>query len=159
MKRSHLGKQISVFIDGETEPKETKEIKTHLQECAQCKQVYHSFKEIRKASLDLKSFSTSPYFAQKVMANYQARKKESFWNSFDFLPRPIVHGALIVSIIIVTILSWPQKQTIQVVEELSETSDYTVIFENGTNETLATNDQALQFALNDGLEVFEGEPR
>jgi len=156
MKKAHFDKQISAYLDGEIRNSEREKIDKHLLECSQCQELFQIFKETREAALKIEGFRVSPYFAKKVIANFQTRERESFWNSFDFLPRPIIHAALVVSVIILVILPWPLKQDTQTLEDLSDTSDYTAIFVNGANETLTTNDQALQFALNDGSEVLNG---
>jgi len=156
MKCSHWEYKISAYLDNETTAEESDAIEHHLAECTQCQELAKNIQKIKTSNLQFKNISVSPYFAQKVLASFRAQQRTTFWNYFDFLPRPLIYSALVVSVIVIAILFRPNKQMTQVADD--STSDYAVIFDNGqTSDAIVTNDQALQFALEDAaLVVSEG---
>jgi len=158
MKDSHIKSLISDYIDGILDDSTRARVEQHLQSCRECQRVYQDFKRIKSELNSLNSISASPFFASKVMTAYKSVRTGSFWAGFNFLPRPVIHGAIIVSLLILFFIGWPQfHHTSGTTQESVNSLDYVLTeTEPWAEVPLNTDDQALQFALNTKI-VNEGE--
>jgi anti-sigma factor RsiW len=157
MKKNHVSSYLSEYLDGAPGAKKKAQISEHLAECPECRKEYALFQSMRTECLTLAKVETNPFFVQRVIAEYRKKEKESFWGSFELIPRLIIQGAFIISIIIFIVLFLPIMPGDQSTVELPRLADYSLITDQqSTEQVLETNDQALLFALSADSEIPEG---
>jgi len=153
MKDKYFSK-ISLYIDDQCTPAEAVEIRKHLQSCDKCRKRYHEFLALKKDAQKLKSFSVSPFFAAKVVAMAKHRNKESFWSALEIIPRPLLNAAFILSIVIIVVVTMPWQSSTTTNDPAANIIESSFVSENDwPDQSLETNDEALQFALNESEEA------
>ena len=158
MKDKYYSK-ISLYIDDQCTAAESVEIRKHLQTCEECRKKYHEFLALKKDAKGLKTFTVSPFFAGKVVSLAKRRKKETFWSALEIIPRPLLNAAFVLSIVIIVIVAMPWKNSSTVKDPASNIIENSLVSENDwPDQSLDTNDEALQFALND-FEEAGGETK
>ncbi len=149
--------KISLYIDDQCSAGEAAEIRKHLQNCKVCQKKYHEFLALKKDAKALKSFAVSPFFASKVVAMAKRRTKETFWSALEIIPRPLLNAAFILSIVIIVVVAMPRQKSTPMNDPVVNIVESGMVSENDWPDTgLETNDEALQFALNE-FEEARGE--
>jgi hypothetical protein len=157
MNRKHVH-NLSAYLDGEDTPPQRAATEQHLQECSSCYKKYQLLLEIRRQAQRLRSFPVRPTFTSQVMSRLNDVRKESLWNVIDLIPRPLVNGLFIVSLILIAIVAIPFDSASKM-QQQPMISELYPLPESEMLQTLDTRDEALQFALNNNEEfsgVFNG---
>lgn len=158
MKDKYYAK-ISLYVDGQCTTIEKVKIGKHLQTCDKCRERYQQFMALKKDAQAFKSFHVSPFFASKVVSMAKRRKQETFWNALEIIPRPLLNAAFIFSILIIAIVAMPWQKPTSVNDPVANMVESSLTSENDWPEPdLETNDEALQFVLND-FEEARGETK
>ncbi len=153
MKDKYYSK-ISLYIDNQCNASETAEIRKHLKTCEECKKKYHEFLALKQDAKRLMSYAVSPFFARKVVAMAKHRRRETFWNALLIIPRPLLNAAFILSIVIITIIAMPWLGSTTGNDSGANVVENSLVSENvWPDNALETNDEALQFALNESEEA------
>ncbi len=76
MKCSVARQLISELVDGEMSPDREKDLRAHLDGCADCRQLFLDFQEIAREARDLPSLSPSPSAWQKIAAGLRTVQPE-----------------------------------------------------------------------------------
>lgn len=149
MKHKKYLKQVSAFMDGELAPDEIKVLQTHLKTCAPCRQKLEQMQKLRQIFAVQTGYSPNPFFATKVMAAARERAATSFWNMFDFIPKPVMNSALVVAALLFIIITFaPRNSTTDIF-----TTDYPIVSSSMT-PSIETYDDVLEFAF---LNDYNGE--
>ncbi|NOY61480.1 MAG: hypothetical protein GXO75_21415 [Calditrichaeota bacterium] len=146
--------EISLYIDDQCTPARAAEIRQHLQSCDKCRKQYHEFLALKKNAKRLKSFSVSPFFADRIVAMAKRRKQESFWSALEIIPRPLLNAAFILSVVIIVVVAMPRQSATTANDSASNIIESSLVSENDwPHQSLETNDEALQFALDESEEA------
>ena len=60
---------LSLFLEGETSPEETRHITEHLSSCQECKKALEELKKTVELVKNLDEVEPPPFFTQKIMAH------------------------------------------------------------------------------------------
>ena len=152
MSRKHVH-HLSAYLNGEDTPLQQAATERHLKECSSCYKKYLLLLEIRRQAQGLRSYPVRPTFTSQVMSRLNDVRKESLWNVIDLIPRPLVNGLLIMSVILIGIVAIPFDSASRM-QQQPMSSELYPLPETEMLQTLDTNDETLQFALNN--EEFSG---
>ena len=159
MKKKLIQQLLLDYIDGTLDERRKEEIESLLETRQEYQELYKNLLALKSDLASLKKYSPSPFFAQRVLAEHRQRRQQGFWQSFNFLPRRLVHAALITSVILLLLSGWPHffaTETPQQNDAILTSEDILINTDALADQSLSTDDQALQFALMD-KSLNEGE--
>lgn len=153
MKHHKIQFMLSELIDGNLSSGDEKIVRQHLATCANCRDLYRSFQELRSFAKNRPPVVVRPRFAQRVLAEYNSRREGKIWQLFDIIPKPVVTVGLAFSIVLmglfVSPLMTPRQDTFE--------SEFVRLFDGISETNQVTDDQALAIALNADAALALGE--
>jgi anti-sigma factor RsiW len=151
MKKTHWDVELSTYLDGELDPERVDQLEQHLLQCPQCRRALSVLQKIRKLTQKNAGYPVSAFFATRVMTRYRTAIQSSPWMDFNYLLQPFLRWAAVLAIILMGLLIWPER--VLLVNQTSDAGYYNLLQENQELiESLSSNDQVLQFALNQTLD-------
>ena len=149
MKHREMRRRLSLYLDGRTPAEETQTVERHLSECAGCADELERLRSIRRTLINLEAPTVRPFFAQRVLAAFDAQSHLPFWNFFDWVPRPLLYAGLAVSVVVLCLFTAPTVQT--------ENSTLSLLYADQSVTLPETDDQTLAFALQHGDLELNGD--
>lgn len=149
MKHQKLRRRLSLYLDGQTSTEETQAVERHLSECATCANELQRLRSIRRALLDLELPTVRPFFAQRVLAEFDAQSRMHFWSFFEWVPRPLLYAGLTAAVAVLCLFTAPTLQT--------QKSTLSQLYADQSLTIPETDDQTLAFALQRGDQELNGE--
>lgn len=136
-------KNLSNYIDGRCSDLEKKQIKKHLESCADCFNFVRTYSEIQSEMTSLAGYPVPSFFATRVLAKAREQARDSLWNAFEIVPKKLVRALVAVSAIVIVVTSFPLQSESSLEEQsLLPMADIEV------TQNLESQDAVLQFALN-----------
>ena len=153
MNHHKMAVMLSEFVDGRLAAQEQQVVQRHLNKCARCRKMHHSFQSLH-AAVDYESpSSVRPFFTQRVLNEYTTRREDKIWQIFEFIPRPLITSGLALSIILIGLfmspLLYPPKDSFE--------SDFALLFNGAAESSTVSDDEALAIALSADSMTLYGE--
>ncbi len=154
MKHYNFKRLISSYVDDELNEAQRAQVEFHLSECSSCQNFYKQLLGFRNVLQAEESVKVNPFFAQRVLHGYKARKRETFWSLFERVPKPVLATGLILSILVLSIFSF---SVVQSPEATAANTSYTILFDNTVEPNIQSDDEALAFVIYDEFQTINGE--
>jgi predicted anti-sigma-YlaC factor YlaD len=152
----HPREMLSLYIDEALTREQKEKVDQHLAKCTQCNKFYDRLLKMHQELHQIPQPLLPTYLVSGVMARYrQLQKRPTFWSSFDFVPKLLQPAALVLILLIALLLAWPANQESaqnQIVKTYASVYEASV-----TWPTLSSDEEALQYALNDPPKSLQGE--
>ncbi len=157
MKQAHPTLLISEYFDGRLSEVQAADIKQHLAECQQCRQALQQMRFVRQQLQTHTRIHVSPFFSTRIMARLRGADQDTIWAGLVQVVRPFVWRAAAVMLVIWALLIiWPGTKIKTDAGSELITYDPLSTFQEPV-EPLASDDQALRFALNVQSSLSAGE--
>jgi len=157
MKQAHPTLLISEYFDGRLDEAQAAAIEQHLAECQRCRHTLDQMRFVRQQMQAHTRIPVSPFFSARVMARLRAADQDTIWAGLVQVVRPFVWRAAAVMLVVWALLIiWPStKLKTDASSELISYDPLSTLQE--PVERLASDDQALRFALNVQPSLSAGE--
>jgi anti-sigma factor RsiW len=157
MKKTHPTRQLSEYFDGALDERQSAEIKEHLAGCSDCRNALAGMQRLRQELQIHYQPRVSPYFSAKVMARLRAAEQDTIWAGLVQLLRPfILRLAAVMTVALAILIIWPGHTSwTDSNSDLISYDPLSTIQE--ANEQIASDEQALRFALNEQAYPYSGD--
>jgi len=86
MKRRHVRKMISQYVDDQLRSDEMKAFDLHIQSCAACREKLEETRALHQLFASAQRFSAPYGFAARVLANLEEKEEARLWSVFAIRP-------------------------------------------------------------------------
>lgn len=133
MKRCHIQKQLSAYLDDELSPQGYEKIERHLRACDECVQLLSDFRRNRQWMIDLRQPTPSGIWEvvqeqmmseHRVKARSQGEAFNRFWHQWFFRPIAAGVGAVVLACLV---LMWVYLDPAQKPTEVQDALDLYVM--------------------------------
>jgi anti-sigma factor RsiW len=157
MNKTHPTRLLSEYFDGSLDERQSAEIREHLAHCRECHNALAGMQRLRRRLQSQYRIRVSPYFSVKVMAKLKAAEQDTIWAGLVQLLRPFVLRLAAAMIIAFALLAiWPANRSWP--DSTSEIISYDPLSSvQEANERIASDEQALRFALNEQAFPYSGD--
>lgn len=157
MNKTHPTRRLSEYFDGALDERQSAEVRDHLAHCRECRNALAGMQGVRQQLQSQYRIRVTPYFSVKVMARLRAAEQDTIWAGLVQLLRPFVLRLAAVMIIAFALLAiWPaNKPWTDATGEIISYDPLSTVQE--ANERIASDEQALRFALNEQTYPYAGD--
>jgi anti-sigma factor RsiW len=152
MKHDKIRRNLSLYLDDQIAPKQKPLIERHLRECESCSRYLRQLNFVRQIFSSIEPPKVKPFFAQRVLAAYNAKSRDRFWAFFDWMPRRLVFAGFTASVVILCLFMVASVPT-----ALQSDSAFAQLYAEQSYSLLETDDQALAFAIQNDYQNSTGE--
>ena len=152
MKHKNLMRMISEYVDGHLPAEKAQMVRLHIKNCEQCRIIHQQFLALHKPEFQV-AMTVRPFFTQRVLNEYHRRNDDKIWQIFDVIPRRFITVGLALSLILVVFIASPLFYS----PSKSYDPGLSLLFNNETEISTVTDDEALAIALSAELLTLDGE--
>jgi anti-sigma factor RsiW len=103
MKRRHVRKMISQYVDDQLRPDEMKAFDLHIQSCAACREKLEEIQALRQLFASAQRFPAPYGFAARVLANLEEKKEARLRSVFSIRPFFLRSAQVAFALLVMTI--------------------------------------------------------
>jgi anti-sigma factor RsiW len=157
MKKTHPTLLLSEYFDGCLDERRSAIVEEHLAGCSECQKALAHMQAIKQELRSRYRLRVSPFFSTRVMARLRAAEQDTIWAGLVQLLRPFILRLAAVMVIAFAVLAiWPgNKSWKDTTTDIISYDPLSTIQE--PVEQLASDDQALRFALNEQVYTSSGD--
>jgi hypothetical protein len=127
---------------------EIKEMRKQFPDETDAGHIMEAYKTFVDQAKSLQNVPPGPFFTARIVNRWKNRKNSTFWTSFEFVPRYLIEAVYIISIFIVGIVLWRHLFFTNIQNGLAQNEPTYLLQVQWPEETINSEEQALQFALN-----------
>ncbi len=154
MKHTTFKRLISSYVDDELNETQKARVESHLAQCQSCQTFYRQVLRLKPMLNAEQSVEVNPFFAQRVLHRYYARKRENFWSLFERVPKPVLATGLVLSILVLSVFS---IYDVDSTETPASNESYALFYENAVESNIQSDEEALAFVIYDEFMTMNGE--
>jgi hypothetical protein len=152
MKHDKLRRYVSLYMDDQISAEQKLLVEGHLHECESCSRYLKQLTLVRRTFSSFEQPRVKPFFAQRVLAAYNANIPNRFWAFFDWVPHRLVLAGFAASIVFLCIFTFTSVSTTP-----QSNSAFAQLYAEPSYSLLETDDQALAFAIQNDYQNSTGE--
>lgn len=152
MKHDKMRRYLSLYMDDQITPEQKLLIEHHLRDCKSCASHLRQFTLVRQTFSRLEQPQVKPFFAERVLAVYNATSRERFWAFFEWVPRRLVFAGFAASVVFLCLFTFASITTTP-----QSDSAFAQLYAEPSYSLLETDDQALAFAIQNDYQNSTGE--
>jgi anti-sigma factor RsiW len=152
MKHDKMQRYLSLYLDDQISTEQKLLVERHLHECETCSHYLQQLTLVRRTFSSFEQPRVKPFFAQRVLAAYNAKSRDQFWAFFNWVPRPLVFAGFAASVVFLCLFTLTSVNTTP-----QSNSALSQLYAEPSYSLLETDDQALAFAIQNDYQNSTGE--
>ena len=105
MKCSKVHKKLSAYQDGELEPQEQEQVRSHLLSCRACRERFAGLERVWQTLGGLEEIHPDPWFYRQVVRKIKEPREQCLFPSLQWVPRLLPAPVIVFMLLVVGILT------------------------------------------------------